>query len=765
MTDCGKFKKFIADKLSDNINIIDQKMLDEHLAKCEECSREYEEFRKLASLIAEMKLNAPQKLSDKARELIINTKQRRNGFSWLRVAAILVPICLVLYGMLLPAYNSARVKSRVSGGPSPSEGVWGESKQVGPGDMLMSVDRISPATGFQAESISSGASFEKKPLEAPAKSEMKRSQSQSADFSYRAAPALSSASEVKAKDSRFEKKQTAGKIQFDNDVPVTETSNVTTTQTSNVTVDSKHSISHEMAMPDSPNIKLNNSALKLPGVMASRIAEGNDAGMKKDVAKTGVDKESVKNEEIDISLDTDSDGAERKREETKSLKGRFAASSRNELLPMNRTLENAFSTFSISTDNASYVQARKLIMDGRVPPPEIIRPEDFINNFNYHYPAPPAGETFYCTMDSFSNVFRTQNRTLVVGLQGRTLGPGEDEKHKYTVLLDSSGSMAVNDRMFSALRAVSLLAGKLRPGDSMRVLVGGRMLITGNQTQIKNALANVRPGGVEFFADNLLNAYNDAERNFVSGARNRLVIITDSCRNLSPEKQKFLLERTKYYRKRDIANFVLGVGIEGDDSFLERLAAEGDGAFVGVDSADELQALFSEHFEARFREIAREVKIQVEFNPQVVASWRQVGYVKRRMAAQDFRNDSVDASAVGSGQCVTAVYELTLRPDIASDDMWAARTRFRYQLPGQPGRDEREYLLSAADLKKQWKDGAPASQLAALAGEFAESLAHPNNSAFSPSRVILDHLTRLRQTRMPEDRQILELEEMLRRSK
>lgn len=737
MTDCAKFKKLIVDKLSDNINIIDQKMLDEHLAKCMECSREYEELRNLASLIAEKKLNAPQKLSDKARELIINTKQRRNGFSWLRVAAILVPICLVLYGMLLPAYNSARVKSRVSGGPSPSEGVWVESTQENP-----------PAY-FKVEP---------KPLEAPTKSEAMRSISGSADFSSPAASVPARASEVKAKDSEAGKAHVVvDRIQPANDVVATETSNVT--------VDSKAVVGSPMVMPDSLTIKLNNSALKLPGVMASRIAEGNVAPMKKDAAKTGVDKESVKNEKIDISLDTDSDSAERKKEEISSLKGRFGAPSRNELLPMNRTLENAFSTFSISTDNASYVQARKLIMDGRVPPPEIIRPEDFINNFNYHYPAPPAGETFYCSMDSFSNVFRPQSRTLVIGLQGRTLGPGEDEKHKYTVLLDSSGSMAVNGRMFSALRAVSLLADKLRPGDSMRVLVGGRMLITGNRTQIKNALANVRPGGVEFFADNLLNAYNDAERNYVPGARNRLVVITDSCRNLSPEKQKFLLERAKYYRKRDVANFVLGVGIEGDDSFLERLAAEGDGAFVGVDSADELQALFSEHFEARFREIAREVKIQVEFNPQVVASWRQVGYVKRRMAAQDFRNDNVDASAVGSGQCVTAVYELTLRPDIASDEMWAARTRFRYQLPGQPGREEREYLIPAADLKKQWKDGAPASQLAVLAGEFAESLAHPDNSAFSPSRVILEHLTRLRQTRMPEDRQILELEEMLRRSK
>ncbi|MDD5698318.1 MAG: von Willebrand factor type A domain-containing protein [Victivallaceae bacterium] len=430
------------------------------------------------------------------------------------------------------------------------------------------------------------------------------------------------------------------------------------------------------------------------------------------------------------------------------------------------------STFSIDTDNASYIQARQSIRRGNRPEPLKIRPEEFINYFNYHY-RPPANAVFAVYPEAAPAPFRPQNILFRIGIQGKRLGPNAGRRAHYTLLLDTSGSMAVKDRMELARKILMNLFKKLNSSDRIALLLCGdrtvpvfslRPLTPDNRKRLLNLAAQTTPHGTAAFADGIIAAYAYADNHYLPNGSNRVIIISDGIFELDDAGRRNIAARLEAARKRGISNLVIGLGGDGDDKLLEKVAALGDGSYVFIDTEREADELFANEFEARFREIARDVKIQLEFNSAAVAFYRQIGYQNRQLRTADFRNDKVDAGEVGSGQAVTALYELKLKDGVPKHTV-VATIRIRYKKAEDMSVEEKVFYLSAGEIKAKFDAADPAFRLAALVAEFAEALRYPEASGIASPRGIADKLRALWLSDYRRDNQVTELLTLIRRIK
>jgi Ca-activated chloride channel family protein len=439
-------------------------------------------------------------------------------------------------------------------------------------------------------------------------------------------------------------------------------------------------------------------------------------------------------------------------------------------LPFIKTSTRPISTFSIDTDTASYIQARRAILRGLRPNPENIRAEDFINYFDYHYKS-PVRDTFAVYPEAAPAPFRTGNYLLRIGVQGKRLGPSETSVTNYTILLDGSGSMASGNRAELAFDFLKLLVLKLKPNDRISMIVCGETPQTlfadqsgSRKTYLKKAVSSVIFYDTANFRDGMVAAYRNALRNYTPGAINKVVIISDGILNI-PEKQRSkLISEIDKARRKGVSNLVIGLGGDGDDQLLESIAATGDGSYIFIDNQQDVIDLFGKHFEARFREIAKDVKIQVEFNPETVNAYRQIGYKNRQLSRADFRNDKVDAGEVGSGQSVTALYELKLPPGIAKDKT-VCIVRMRYKLSQTMEVKEHSYSLTASQIRKSFENTEPAFKLAAFAAEFAEMLRYPETQGIATASGIRRLLDPLYYEHYRNDGQVAELIRLLKLTK
>jgi Ca-activated chloride channel family protein len=441
-------------------------------------------------------------------------------------------------------------------------------------------------------------------------------------------------------------------------------------------------------------------------------------------------------------------------------------------LPFIKSSIRPVSTFSIDTDTASYVQARKCINRGERPDPLKIRPEEFINYFNYNYRSPHK-TTFAVYLEAAPSPFRQQNTLFRIGIQGKRLGPGQLTRSHYVILLDTSGSMAVKDRMELGKKAVAMLLDKLKNSDYISLLVCGdktrpvfsvKALTTANRKLLLDTLNAVSPHGTADFAAGISEAYKFAGKYFLPHYSNKVIIISDGIFELNDAGRRNIDKRIETARKRGISNIVIGLGGDGDDTTLEKVAAQGDGSYVFLDNEHEAKELFTSNFEARFREIARDVKIQVRFNPEAVKSYRQIGYKNRQLSKADFRNDKVDAGEVGSGQSVTALYELKLKPELA-DDMPAATVRIRYKRVDDLSVEEKAFNLYCGDIKEKFSAAAPSFKLASFVAEFAEALRYPETRNIASTHAIADELRKLWTKDYRKDVKVIELLKLIKRSK
>jgi Ca-activated chloride channel family protein len=327
---------------------------------------------------------------------------------------------------------------------------------------------------------------------------------------------------------------------------------------------------------------------------------------------------------------------------------------------------NPLSTFSIDVDTASYSNVRRFINNGSLPPKDAVRVEEMINYFGYDYPQPEGDKPFSINIDVAGCPWESSHRLVRIGLKGREVAVDKRGPSNLVFLLDVSGSMTPVERLPLVKQAMRLLVEKLTENDRVAIVVyaGASGLALPSTTgdhkeQILSAIERLLPGGSTNGAEGIQLAYRIAGDNFIKGGVNRVILATDGDFNVGVTSQGDLVRLIEEKAKTGVFLSVLGVGTDNlKDSTMQKLADKGNGNYAYLDSLDEARKVLVEQMNGTLVTIAKDVKIQVEFNPARVASYRLIGYEKRALRKEDFNNDKVDAGEIGAGHTVTALYEV-----------------------------------------------------------------------------------------------------------
>jgi len=333
--------------------------------------------------------------------------------------------------------------------------------------------------------------------------------------------------------------------------------------------------------------------------------------------------------------------------------------------------DHPLSTFSIDVDGASYTNTRRFIRDGERPPKDAVRIEEFLNYFQYDYPAPTTenADPFSVTMEMGAAPWREKHRLVHVGIQGRRVPQAERPPSNLVFLVDVSGSMRSRRKLPLLKKGFRLLAEQLRPEDRVAMVVyagSSGMVLTstpGTETDsIKQAITRLEAGGSTAGAAGIRQAYRVAEENYVEDGINRVILATDGDFNVGVSSDGALQRLVEKKREGGTALTVLGFGTGNiKDNKMETLANHGNGNYYYIDSASEARRVLVEELGATLQTIAKDVKLQVEFNPREVAAYRLVGYVNRQLEDEEFSDDSTDAGELGAGHSVTALYDVIPR--------------------------------------------------------------------------------------------------------
>ena len=336
--------------------------------------------------------------------------------------------------------------------------------------------------------------------------------------------------------------------------------------------------------------------------------------------------------------------------------------------PVKRATEEPVSTFSVDVDTASYSFCRRALQNGNMPPMHAVRIEELINYFDYNYPLPVDRSTpFRTTVSIFPSPWNRDTLLLTIGIKGFEPVPEKRPHANLVFLVDVSGSMKMPDKLPLLKNALRMLVETLEPDDTVAMVVyagaAGTVLEKTNIRQkgkILTALDKLSAGGSTAGGQGIQKAYALAEANFDPKGVNRVLLATDGDFNVGirdPETLKNFVERK---RDKGIYLSVLGFG-QGNynDALMQRLAQNGNGNAAYIDTLSEARKVLVEEAISTLFPIAKDVKIQVEFNPARVAEYRLIGYESRRLRREDFNNDRVDAGEIGAGHSVTAIYEIT----------------------------------------------------------------------------------------------------------
>jgi Ca-activated chloride channel family protein len=337
--------------------------------------------------------------------------------------------------------------------------------------------------------------------------------------------------------------------------------------------------------------------------------------------------------------------------------------SENPFLP---AATNPLSTFSIDVDTASYSNVRRFIDSGSLPPKDAVRVEEMINYFSYDYREPEGDKPFSIDLDATACPWDGSHRLLRIGLKGREVANENRPASNLVFLLDVSGSMTPTERLPLVKQAMRLLVEKLTEKDRVAIVIyaGGSGLAlpstTGDRKEtILRALEDLKAAGSTNGAEGIELAYKVAADNFIKGGVNRVILATDGDFNIGVTNQGDLIRLIERKAKGGVFLSVLGVGTDNlKDSTMQKLADKGNGNHAYLDSLDEARKVLVQQVNGTLMTIAKDVKIQVEFNPARVASYRLIGYEKRMLRKEDFNNDKVDAGEIGAGHTVTALYEI-----------------------------------------------------------------------------------------------------------
>jgi len=334
--------------------------------------------------------------------------------------------------------------------------------------------------------------------------------------------------------------------------------------------------------------------------------------------------------------------------------------------PFTRVSTAPLSTFSVDVDTASYANTRRFLREGTLPPKDAVRVEELINYFHYDYPPPTGKNPFSVHTEVGPSPWNAAFKLVRVALQTQPIADAKVPARNLTFLLDVSGSMQDENKLGLLVKAMGLLVDQLRPQDRIAVVVyAGETGIVLRSTpgtkklEIKKALATLRAGGSTNGAAGIRLAYDQARASFIEKGINRVILCTDGDFNVGLTSEGELTRLIEDERKHDVFLTVLGFGMGNlKDSTMEKLADKGNGNYAYIDSIDEARKVLVKEAGATLVTVAKDVKLQVEFNPQTVAGYRLIGYENRRLADQDFNDDKKDAGEVGAGHAVTALYEV-----------------------------------------------------------------------------------------------------------
>jgi Ca-activated chloride channel homolog len=385
--------------------------------------------------------------------------------------------------------------------------------------------------------------------------------------------------------------------------------------------------------------------------------------------------------------------------------------------PFFRPGSNPLSTFSIDVDTASYSNIRRFIRQGQQPPKDAVRIEEMINYFAYDYPEATGDRPFSLSTDVAPAPWNPKHQLVHIGLKGQQIAPQAAPPSNLVFLIDVSGSMNQPNKLPLVKQSLCLLVNELKPSDrvSMVVYAGSAGLVlpptAGDQkATIMAAIDRLESGGSTAGGAGIELAYKTAQKHLVKGGNNRVILATDGDFNVGASSDAEMVRLVEQKRDQGIYLTVLGFGTGNyKDSKMELLADKGNGNYAYIDTLLEAKKVLVTDLRATLFTIAKDVKIQVEFNPVNVQAYRLVGYENRLLNAQDFNDDKKDAGEIGAGHTVTALYEI-IPTGIASDVKLPDIDPLKYQPPGTaPTPRERNELLQ---VKVRYK--APSSSSSQL---------------------------------------------------
>ncbi|PDS76716.1 VWA domain-containing protein [Rhizobium sp. L43] len=356
---------------------------------------------------------------------------------------------------------------------------------------------------------------------------------------------------------------------------------------------------------------------------------------------------------------------------------RFANAAAN---PIKSVATDPVSTFSADVDSASYSFVRRSLTGGALPDPQSVRVEEMINYFPYDWPGPDkADQPFKATVTVMPTPWNHDTELMHVAIKGYDIAPATAPHANLVFLIDVSGSMDEPDKLPLLKSAFRLLVNRLKPDDTVSIVTyagnAGTVLEptrVAEKSKILSAIDKLEPGGSTGGAEGIEAAYDLAKQAFVKDGVNRVMLATDGDFNVGPSSDEDLKRIIEEKRKDGIFLTVLGFGRGNlNDSLMQTLAQNGNGSAAYIDTLAEAQKTLVEEAGSTLFPIAKDVKFQVEFNPERIAEYRLIGYETRALNREDFNNDRVDAGDIGSGHSVTAIYEITPKgsPAVMNDDL------------------------------------------------------------------------------------------------
>ncbi len=398
--------------------------------------------------------------------------------------------------------------------------------------------------------------------------------------------------------------------------------------------------------------------------------------------------------------------------------------------PYVNTAEDSLSTFAIDVDTASYAIARRKLGESSLPPKDAVRVEEFVNAFNYGYEA-PANQAFAVDFAAAPSPSVQGNHLLRIGLSSKKNQSQSRPAAHLVFLVDTSGSMQSPDKLGMVQTTLRTLTQNLKAGDTVALCTyaGSTQELlqpTGMESRAKilAAIDSLTAGGGTAMSSGIDTAYSLAKRTLKKGEINRVIVLSDGDANIGPSGHEAILAQIAQYKEQGITLSTVGVG-NGNykDTMMEQLADKGDGNYSYIDSAAEARKVFGQQLDANLQVVARDVKLQVTFDPALVKRYRLVGYENRDVADKDFRNDKVDGGEVGAGHTVTALYDLELNEQAKGKSASSLATvRVRFVPEGSTQAEELAFAMPNSSLFTTFEAAPRNYQLAVAIAGFAESL-------------------------------------------